>query len=132
MKFVRLIKGIYTRLKCTSCCNNMVVYDPTMHAHKHTHLPHQYTCSGLVMYWKKKKPSQSAESEASSIKFQPPQDNIDGSLASCYEMPNMKPPPSALCTAAAKMKSTALNGGKIEDGPVYELTDAVNCYAELS
>ena len=81
------------------------------------------------MYWKKKKPSQSAE--ASSIKFPPPQENIDGSLASCYEMPNMKPPSSALCTAA-KMKTTALNGRKFEDGPEYELTDAVNCYAELS
>ena len=80
------------------------------------------------MYWKKK-PSQNVDS--SILKRQQSLEIKDGSLVSCYEMANTKPAPSTSCTPAM-MKTTALNKKTVEDQPVYEFPETVNCYAELS
>ena len=80
------------------------------------------------MYWKKK-----SFQSTSSINFRnhPSLENERGSLAYDYQMTNRKPLPSSSHTSAS-VKATPLDKEKDEDGPIYECTEPVDGYAEMS
>ena len=80
------------------------------------------------MYWKKKPPPNTS---GINLKNQPPLDDEHDLPTSRYEMSNRKQLPFTSRTPAS-MKTTALDKEKDEDGPLYECTDPMEGYAEMS
>ena len=81
-----------------------------------------------MIYWKRKS---AQNTDTFGITKQPPHDNQQGTLPSRYEMGSRKPRPPIPSTPLS-MQTTAMENENEDFGPLYECTDPLEDYTEMS